>query len=993
MSFKKSLIPLAVVAMTSQLALAQQQDSSTKLERVEVTGSLIKRTDRETPSVVQSITAKDIKTSGYATIEELLRSVSAVDASSIQDGASSGFVGGLATISLRGFGSQGTLVLINGRRVAPVASVDINFGRGSLISVNNIPKGAIERIDILKDGASALYGSDAMAGVVNYILRKDYEGAEAFASYGVNDAGEGQTANGGVSFGFGNLDSKGFNVFGGLEVSKRDPVWHRDLKDRGDMDSYNHYLGLTATGTTSGFSRFTPDSVASPFGSYYRVPTSNAGSTTIDGRTVANNSPFGQHYLGTMPGCPAELTVGQGVANRPTGMGPTAASFRTGQCRFNLDDADQAIAEQERVNGMIGASFALGKNFTLTADAILSKTKTIETTVPQVLTTTVVSSANPVATTWSTLQGTLLRQNAIILPVTHPDNPTRSSANPIPVQLIYRFADLAPRDVSELQSSRFTVGLQGTLGEWDIDTALMHSRQDNSRTLENRLRKSLLDASIASGTYRFNGQGNSAAAIASVASNAVVEGESTITSLDLRASRDLFAMGGGHAAVALGGEYREEELKSVPDDTYKSGDYIGLVGNGASGKRDLTAAFAEFRLPFTKKVEAQAAIRHERYSDFGNATTGKLGAKWAVLPSTLALRGTVATGFRAPSIAQISDAFLLSFHSFQEFAVQDPIRCNPTGGTTGGPISRSDPPNSRDCNVLGRSSTTPNPGSIPSIISANPDLKPERSKSATVGMVFSPTRNVDLAMDIWYFERNDEIRVQRGVDVMQNYIANPDAYGQYILRDPNPATWLPNQPNSGPIVGILRAYGNYQWTKTAGMDYDLNVRFPTTELGKVSLKVNGTYTRRYDQLVLAGGTVDRWVGTSSGDIPKSKATAQLRLDRDNWSVWGRYNFQDKLNRLGVTDACVAGRATSSVTAAGQEFLRANNACHVGQENSYDIGFSMEPMKDLTISGVILNVTDDYNRSTTIPSTFTYWDNGTSGQLGRRFNLSVNYKFK
>jgi iron complex outermembrane receptor protein len=105
-----------------------------------VAGTLIKRIDRETPSVVQAITRQEIRNSGYGTIEELLRVGSAVDTSSLGDGLSSGFVGGISTISLRGFGSQGTLVLINGRRVAPVAAVDINFGRGSLISVNTIPR-------------------------------------------------------------------------------------------------------------------------------------------------------------------------------------------------------------------------------------------------------------------------------------------------------------------------------------------------------------------------------------------------------------------------------------------------------------------------------------------------------------------------------------------------------------------------------------------------------------------------------------------------------------------------------------------------------------------------------------------------------------------------------------------------------------------------------------------------------------------------------------
>lgn len=966
---------LAVLAMASQ-AQAQTADAQ-KLERVEITGSLIKRTDKETPSVVQSISRKDIQNSGYTTIEELLRSTGAVDASSIQDGAATGFVGGLATISLRGFGSQGTLVLINGRRVAPVAAVDINFGRGSLISVNNIPKGAIERIDILKDGASALYGSDAMAGVVNYILRKDYEGMEANAGYTANDQGVGKTATGGFSFGFGNLDSKGFNIFGGVEMSKRDPVFHNELKDRGNLDLHHQYLATLVSGSTSSFPRFTPDSVASPWGSYYRVPTSNAGSTVIDGRTVANNSPFGQHYLGTYAGCPDELTVGKGVANRPTGIGPTAASFRTGQCRFNFDNADQAISEQDRVNGMIGATFALGSNFTLTADAILSKTKTTETPIPQALTTTVVSSANPVAVTWSTLDGVLKRQNAIILPVGHPDNPTNGTANPIPVQVIYRFVDLNQKDISELESARFTVGLQGSLGEWDIDSAVMHSRQDNKRTLVNRIRSSLLNNSIASGTYRFNGTPNSAAAIASVASNAVVEGESTITSFDLRGSRDLFAMGGGQAAVAVGAEYREEKLESVPDDIYKSGDYVGLVGNGAGGKRDLWATFAEFRLPVLKSLEVQTAVRHEKYSDFGNATTGKLGAKWAAIPSTLAIRGTVATGFRAPSIAQISNAFLLSFHNFQERAIQDPIRC-PNG------TSLSDPPVLRDCNVLGRTATNA-AGSIPSIISANPNLKPEKSKSATAGLVFSPTKNLDIALDAWYFERNDEIRVQRGVDVMDAYLANPAANAANVLRDPNPATWLPGVANSGPIVGILRGYGNYQWTKTSGIDYDLNFRLPANDLGKISFKLNGTYTGRYDSLVLAGGTVDRWGGTSSADIPKTKATAQVRLERDSWSLWARYNHQDKMRRIGVTEPCLAA------TTGGNAFLNQNGGCYVGREQTIDVGFSMEPIKGLTVAGSMLNALNDYSRSIQIPYAFNYWDSGTAGQLGRRFSLNVSYK--
>ena len=190
MKHKLNLLALAALAACSHgvaLAQATQQGAAAEPQRIEVTGSLIKRTDRETPAPVDVITREDIIRSGYATVEEFIRSRGYVDASSIQDGYGTGFVSGLSTISLRGFGSQGTLVLINGRRVAPVAAVDINFGRGSLISVNTIPQGAIDRVEMLKDGASALYGSDAMAGVVNYILRREYNGLEASASTSANE--------------------------------------------------------------------------------------------------------------------------------------------------------------------------------------------------------------------------------------------------------------------------------------------------------------------------------------------------------------------------------------------------------------------------------------------------------------------------------------------------------------------------------------------------------------------------------------------------------------------------------------------------------------------------------------------------------------------------------------------------------------------------------------------------------------------------------------
>ncbi len=983
----------AMAAATPTLA----QTSSTPAaepaaQRIEVTGTLIKRTDRETPSVVQSFSRQDIQRSGYANSEDLLRSIGAVDTGSIGDAAASGFVGGLSTISLRGFGSQSTLVLINGRRTAPVAAVDINFGRGSLISVNTIPKGAIDRIDVLKDGASAMYGSDAMAGVVNYILRRDYQGAEGTIEYSANDKGKGVTKQADFTFGFGNLDTQRFNVFGGVQVSKRDPVNFSELKDRGNQTGYDAYL--TSTGSLA---RFTPDSSASRYGNYYRVPASLTGSTVINGITVANSNLSGANYLGTLPGCAPENTVGQGVPNRPAGFLATTASLPNGMCRFNFDNADETIAEQDRLSATVRGTFAISSSLTAYADLMYSQTKTNEQRIPYALTTTLVTSANRTATTWPLINGSFRQQQAIILPVTHPDNPTRGSATPQEVQLIYRFEDLPRGDINTLKSLRLTTGLEGSWGAWDFDAAFLYSKQDNKREQEGRVRSSLLNASIASGTYRF-GRVNTPEAIASVASTAVNDGESTITSVDFRASRSLFQLAGGNAAVALGVEARREELTATSDPIYGQGDYIGLVANGASGSRNTFAAFGELSLPLLKELEVQAALRAEKYSDFGNATTGKLGFKWTPLPSVLAFRGTAATGFRAPSISQISDSFSLSFHSFGERRIVDSLRCNNTATppvTIGSPATNVNVP--RDCNVLGYTpvpSGTTNPGSIPTVVGGNPNVKAETSRSFTFGVLLEPTKDIDLAIDMWYFLRDNEIRVQRGADIMDAYNANPTAPAPQITRDPNQATWLKDAqgnviPNSGPIILLTRQYGNFEWTKTSGIDYDLNVRLPATDIGKFSVKLQGTYVSRYDRLVLAGAAIDRLVGTSTIDIPKSRGSLTLRWDAGSFNSFLRHNHTDPIST--TTSAACLNSAPSALSAAQQQ-LQAAGRCKVGRERTVDLGVTYTGIKNLSLSGTIFNVANDYNRSNGIPSAFTYWDPGLVGALGRRFNLSANYKF-
>ncbi len=977
--------PVALAALATLLAPdpGLTQTTAAQPQRVEVTGTLIKRADRETVSAVVAVSRDDIKTSGYTSIEELLRSTGLVDFSSVSDGAASGAVSGISTISLRGFGSQGTLTLVNGRRIAPVAAVDVTFGRATLFNVNAIPRAAVDRVEILKDGASALYGSDAMAGVVNYVLRKNFSGVQTEASNGANDRGVGAQHRGSVAFGFGDIDTQRFNVFGALEIARRDPVMFSDIKDRGDQAGHDRIRALNDT-----FHRFYPDSAVSFWANYYRVPTSLTGSTTLDGISVANNDLSGANYLGTLPGCPDELTVGKGVPTRPQGLGSSAASLRNGACRFNLDNADETIARQERVSGLLHAGFALAPELQLYADLMVWRVKTSEQGNPVALTPNLVTQAGAeFAAIWANRDGTLRNQRAFILPVGHPDNPTRQ-----PIQLMYRFEDLYGFKDTTIDTTRVAIGLEGRIGAWDIDSAFLHSRSQGREVDQARMRSFLLTSSITPGNpnygvYRFGGN-NDEAAKASVSGRPVIEGDSTLTSVDLRASRELWKMGGGNAALALGTEWRRELLASTPDAVLLSGDYVFGGGNSASGSRNSRAAFAELSLPVWKSLELQAALRGEKYSDFGNATTGKLGFKWSPIKSVVAVRGTVATGFRAPSIPQIRESYVASFHSTTDRRSFDLLRCDlARNRTIGSP--NINPNNTRDCNVLafGSAPAPERSTALATAISANPELKPERSQSATLGLLLSPTSSVDVALDFWYFHRKDEIRVQQGLDIMDEASLSPTRTHPQVIRDPNQVNWLRDGngviiPNSGPILMLIRGYDNYEWTRTAGMDYDLNWRFPDIRFGRFRFNVNGTFTERFDRKLTAGADVEHLVGTQTTGIPVTRARFTLHWSGGAWRAWIRHNHADPM----MSTVC------SAFNAATAALVEANGRCRVAAERTVDIGGSWVGVKGLALSASLLNVANDYNRSFSWPAAFNFWDKGREVALGRRFQLTASYGF-
>lgn len=258
-----TLLLVGAVASTSAFA----QEKATNLDRITVTGSNIPRTNTETPSPVQVVTRQEIDRTGKTTVAEYLQTITANGAGSIPKSFGNGFAGGGAGISLRGLGAGSTLVLLNGRRMATYGLAD--DGQKVFTDLSTIPLDAVERVEVLKDGASAIYGSDAIAGVVNIILRSDFQGAILRGSYGVSGDGDGDTRKATLTAGTGDMATDGWNAFFSLDVGKSDAIKISDRRTASGSAPATPASGATATMRSS-----------------WAAPSSAAGPVAVSDRTV-----------------------------------------------------------------------------------------------------------------------------------------------------------------------------------------------------------------------------------------------------------------------------------------------------------------------------------------------------------------------------------------------------------------------------------------------------------------------------------------------------------------------------------------------------------------------------------------------------------------------------------------------------------------------------------------------------------------------------------
>lgn len=914
MSFQRKRVALALaltfgVGGTAALLAGA---ASAADERITVTGTNIRQTDVETASPVQIITRDAIERSGLNSIADVIHTIPANNNGTVSDAFTNGFAAGASGISLRGLGVSSTLVLVNGRRMAVYGLAD--DGQRSFVDLDQIPLSAVERIEIVKDGASAIYGSDAIAGVVNIILRKDFQGATVNASYGQSHKNDGKTYTASATFGWGDLARDKYNVFINLDAQKADMIPIRNRPKYIGSDDFRP-LG------------FDDERGGNPFSGF--------GSSSLVGNVAPVDAANPQGPRGTiisLPGC------------NPANVDPD------GYCRFEYKDYIPIQPKTEKYNVFAKGTMNFNENLQGYAEFGYFKSKVDAIGTP--------SFSRSI---WPDVRdSTVISSTLIFLPVGHPDNPF-SGTNQV-ARLYYETGELGGRNgFFDTDTQRYLVGLKGSNWDWEWDAGALYIKSKTDSVYTGFLNYSNFLQALAGqggfGYYRIGANSglNNPGIYGFVAPNLVSDLDTSTSSIDFKATRDLMQLPGGPLGIAVGAEYRREQLDNPGIPGTFGGEIMGLGYSAGNSTRNVTAAFVELNAPVMKNLELSAAARIDHYSDYGNSTTPKIGVRWTPVPQLL-LRGTYAEGFRAPGPYENGNSSTAGFTSFV-----DPIRCPVTG-------------NPADCGG----------GNVVSITGGNKDIKPEKSKSYTLGVVWEPMPGLSGTADYWKITRRDEIVQGDPQAILDNPTGFPQAV---IIRDvEDPA--FPGL--AGPLLAITTPYLNANQTKTDGVDLSARYRWNMKEWGSLTTEAQWTHIMHFER-TLTDGTTSEYAGThgptalsSSAGTPKDRANLILGWERGPWNVTGIVKYVS-----GMDDIESKGGDCLHPDLLGE-------SCRVASFTTLDLTASYEGFKNWKIYGSILNV---FNKLAPFDPQAGYsninynYNFAQSGAIGTFFTIGARYTFK
>jgi outer membrane receptor protein involved in Fe transport len=917
------------VALSSAgIAIAQEAADGEPSAEIVVVGSQIKGAKINEALPVTVVSTDEIKNSAAVSGDELFRSIPQFGDvqfnSQYLPGSSNGARGDIGSLDLRSLGIGNTLVLLNGRRVVAHPTSQANDQLVPVLSYNTnaIPVNGLERLEVLRDGAAAIYGADAVAGVVNTVLKTNYQGAELSLQYGGAE-GTGLrefNANGVIGTNFaenrGNITLFGSYDHGtGLESTEQ---YFTASSDKRNLFEDTRFAGATSLDGRS---------VTTPFAN---LRTYGNRAVTYNGRALTNAS--GQFHLQPTSSAGCVATVGN---DRCIQNGAMATAGADRDLRYDTQAQGVSIMPSlKRINLFMTGHYDLTDDVSLFTEAGFYRSKT-EAQQSPIATLSSIPVYVPASNYWNPVGQAVFANGAA--------NPNRLAGTNAPTAGMpltinnYLFDDFGPMNITVTnQQFRVLAGLRGEYQGFNWESAVSYSEawardvSDNiSRTqLQDYLSRSTPDAYNIFGTSV-----NSQSTIDAMREDLVRYTKSTLATYDFRISKaDLITLPGGNVGFASGIEARRETQLDDRDGridgtiTYTdpltgavAGDFVNSALNSdTSGHREVFGAYAEFAvpvispdmgIPLIRSFDVQLAGRYEHYSDFGDVAVPKVAAAWDVVRG-IRFRGSWAKSFRAPNLEQTNATVVTRANTRTDW-----ILCE--ADELAGRIT--------DFSQCSRSQVTS------ARRSGNPDLKPERAKTLSFGVVLEPplpdgAGDLTFTADWWRVRQTGLVGIfGEGNALILDYLLRKEGSSNAnVIRAAPTASDIEaftgtGLAPAGEVLFVLDQYTNLQPQTVKGLDFNLSYRTPETRIGRFNLAVNASHFLKYYQEPSPGiaallasqdaGDIDNAINISGGRSllqldrkPKWRGSASLTWSLNNVTVGAFAQYTGKVYDTGLIDS-------------------------------------------------------------------------------------------
>jgi iron complex outermembrane receptor protein len=927
-------------------ALAQQTPASDapaadNKDVIVVTGSSIKRINSETASPLTVIDTRAIQATGYDNLATVLTNLTSNGAGTLSNSNSEAFAGGASGIALRGLSVGATLVLVDGHRLAPYPLSD--DGERQFTDVQSIPLFAVERVEVLKDGASAIYGSDAIAGVVNVILKKQITGAEALFEAGNSEHGGGATQHAAFAFGKGDISRDGYNWFVTAEYHNQDQILLAQRADYAPWGNLN-------------FSRFGGNDIRPGAPNAF-----NAGQpATLDPYLVnANGS-----YTFLNSSC-------------------NTAAMAAGQCTYQ--SPQKLLSPTRNVNLLVGFTREYDSGWQIKFRASMFDSEGQQSnngynTYP---------GGSYAGNVSNPLTGLPVPAIGLIANYTVPANFLGlGNAAGSYLQGVVAGVGLPTIDIDS-KTWRAALDVTGTLAGWDIAAALGGSYVVTTENFSNYVNYDTLFNDLNSGAYNPAG-GNSAAEIANIAPSFRNLATDKLLYGDVHASKKLATLPGGDLAVALGASVVHKELNNPGPAPVLSGAIGGTFSTYAIGSETDIAEFLEVDAHVFNTVEINGALRDDYYTSYGNSLTPKLGVTWKAQPWAL-LRGTFSKGFRAPAPAEYGHSQTL----FGLGGFQDPVLC-PNGA--GGPFPAGTVPASCSEQVGFAQTTSSN---------LKPEQSTSFTAGAVLAPIKNWTTTVDYYHILIKDQIISASELPTYAFDSTNCVRSPAVAIAGVADGNGGIVPGASVPIAGPLAACFAGYVNAQSTLTSGLDINNEYKFkwgPATIRTRIDWTHVFNYNLTGPNGVtyyLAGTHGPSGVSGDTGN-PRDRINASVSVEQGkfNFAVSGYW-----ISSFSVTDPSASGGAQATCAGAWNAALAfafttpsAQNSqyCKVASFTSINLvtGYEFTPKVKMTFS--IDNLFDKaapidaetYGGSFTPVNPAMHMD----GIIGRFFRLGLNVKY-